>query len=108
MANRAPEDPAGWATTGVELETRRLRVLAGLARLGRTAEQQRFQAQYQALLAIADALADGYVQARYQHVLIALTTPGWAERWNALHRRRELRAFGPGVGPGVTVEAAHP
>jgi hypothetical protein len=95
MTARAPQDPAGWATTGVDLETRRLRVLAGLARLGRTAEQQRFQAQYQALLAVADALADGYVQARFQHVRIALSMPGWSERWEALYRRRNLRAFGP-------------
>jgi hypothetical protein len=93
MAARTALDPAGWATTDVDLETQRLRVLAGLARLGRTAEQARFQAQYQALLAIADALADGYVQATYQHVLIALTTPGWAQRWQAPYRRRTRPTF---------------
>jgi hypothetical protein len=44
-------------------------------------------------MAVAEALADGYVQARYQHVLIALTTPSWAERWQAWSRRRDRWAF---------------
>jgi hypothetical protein len=76
MTTLGPLDPAGWATTGVDLETRRVRVLWGLAALGRTAEQRQFQARYQAFMEIDQALADGYVQARYQHIIISLTTPG--------------------------------
>jgi hypothetical protein len=75
MTTLQPPDPGGWATTGVDLETRRVRVLWGLAALGRTAQQREFQARYQAFMEIDEALADGYVQARYQHVLISLTTP---------------------------------
>jgi hypothetical protein len=85
-----PPDPAGWATTGVDLETRRVRVLWGLAVLGRTAEQRQFQARYQAFMEIDETLADGYVQARYQHIIISLTTPGRAGRSDARYRRRDL------------------
>jgi hypothetical protein len=92
MTTIGPLDPAGWATTGVDLETRRVRVLWGLAALGRTAERQQFLARYQAFMEIGEALADGYVQARYQHIIISLTTPGWAERSDVLDRRRDLRA----------------
>jgi hypothetical protein len=87
-----PPDPAGWATTGVDLETRRVRVLWGLAVLGRTAEQRQFQARYQAFMEIDETLADGYVQARYQHIIISLTTPGRAGRSDARYRRRDLGA----------------
>jgi hypothetical protein len=93
MTTLQPPDPAGWATTGVDLETRRVRVLWGLAALGRTAQQRQFQARYQAFMEIDEALADGYVQARYQHILISLTTPRWAERSEARYRRRDLRPF---------------
>jgi hypothetical protein len=92
MTTHGPLDPAGWATTGVDLETRRVRVLWGLATLGRTAERQQFLARYQAFMEIDQALADGYVQARYQHIIISLTTPGWAERSDVLDRRRDPRA----------------
>jgi hypothetical protein len=80
MTTPGPLDPAGWATTGVDLETRRARILWGLATLGRTAEQRQFQSRYQAFMEIDEALADGYVQARYQHIIISLTTAGWDER----------------------------
>jgi hypothetical protein len=92
MTTLGPLDPAGWATTGVDLETRRVRVLWGLAALGRTGEQRQFQSRYQAFMEIDEALADGYVQARYQHIIISLTTPGWPERSNARYRRRDLWA----------------
>jgi hypothetical protein len=88
MTTLGPPDPAGWATTGIDLETRRVRVLWGLAALGRTAEQRQFQARYQAFVEIDEALADGYVQARYQHIIISLTRPRWAERSHARYRRR--------------------
>lgn len=86
MTTLQPPDPAGWATTGVDLETRRVRVLWGLAALGRAAEQRQFQARYQAFMEIDQALANGYVQARYQHIIISLTTPGRAGRSEAPHR----------------------
>jgi hypothetical protein len=38
-----PLDIAQWPTTGVDLETRRRRVLAALAAMGRTAEQEQFR-----------------------------------------------------------------
>jgi hypothetical protein len=93
MTTLEPPDPAGWAATGVDLETRRVRVLWGLAALGRTAERRQFQARYQAFMEIDQDLADGYVQARYQHIIISLTTPRWPQRSNAPHRRRDPRAF---------------
>jgi hypothetical protein len=93
MTALGPSDPAGWATTGVDLETRRIRVLWGLAALGRTAEQRQFQSCYQAFMEVDQALADGYVQARYQHIIISLTTPGWAERSDARYRRRDPQAL---------------
>jgi hypothetical protein len=92
MTTLQPPDPGGWATTGVDLETRRVRVLWGLAALGRTAQQREFQARYQAFMEIDEALADGYVQARYQHVLISLTTPRRPQRSAAPHRRRDPQA----------------
>jgi hypothetical protein len=93
MTTLGPLDPAGWATTGVDLETRRIRVLWGLAALGRTAEQRQFQSRYQAFMEIDEALADGYVQARYQHIIISLTTPGRPERSDVLDRQRNPREF---------------
>jgi hypothetical protein len=95
MTTLQPPDPAGWATTGVDLETRRVRVLWGLAALGRTDQQRQFQARYQAFMEIDEALADGYVQARYQHIVISLTAPRWPRRSDAPHRRRDPRAFHP-------------
>jgi hypothetical protein len=95
MTTLQPPDPAGWATTGVDLETRRVRVLWGLSALGRTAQQRQFQARYQAFMEIDEALADGYVQARYQHIIISLTTPREPRRSDAPPRRRDPRAFHP-------------
>jgi hypothetical protein len=106
MTTREPPDPAGWATTGIDLETRRVRVLWGLAALGRTAEQRQFLTHYQAFMEIDEALADGYVQARYQHIIISLTTPGRAGRSDARYRRPDLWAVdhrtSMAVDPAVT------
>ena len=109
MTTLGPLDLAGWAITGVDLETRRVRVLWGLAALGRMAEQRQFQSRYRAFMKIDEALADGYVQARYQHIIIALT-PAWAERSDALDRRGDPRRLDQRpfmeVGPSVNwVEA---
>jgi hypothetical protein len=38
-----PLDIAQWPTTGVDLETRRRRIVAALAAMGRTAEQEQFR-----------------------------------------------------------------
>jgi hypothetical protein len=95
MTTLQPSDPGGWATTGVDLETRRVRVLWGLAALGRTAQQRQFQARYQAFMELDEALADGYVQARYQHIIISLTTPRRPRRSDAPPRRRDPRASHP-------------
>jgi len=93
MTTLGPLDLAGWATTGVDLETRRIRVLWGLAALGRTGEQRQFHARCQAFMEIDEALADGYVQARYQHIIISLTTPDWVERSDARYRRPDRWAL---------------
>jgi hypothetical protein len=109
MTALGPLDPAGWATTGVDLETRRVRVLWGLAALGRTAEQRQFQSRCQAFMEIDEALADGYIQARYQHIIISLTTPGRPVRSDVLYRQRNPREFDQKtsmeVAPLKTVEA---
>jgi hypothetical protein len=93
MTTLGPLDPAGWATTGIDLETRRVRVLWGLAALGRAAEQRQFQSRYQAFMEIDQALADGYVQARYQHIIISLTMPGRPGRSDVWYRQRNPREF---------------
>jgi hypothetical protein len=108
--NTGTLNPAGWATTEVDLETRRVRVLWGLAALGRSAQQRQFQSRCQAFMEIDKALADGYVQARYQHIIISLTTPGRPERSATRDRRRDPQALGyrtfMAVGPSVNrVEA---
>jgi hypothetical protein len=96
MTTPGPPDPAGWATTGIDLETRRARVLWGLAALGRTAEQHQFESRYQAFMKIDEALADGYVQARYQHVIISLTKQPRVQRSDAPPRRVEAADDGTG------------
>jgi hypothetical protein len=97
MTSFKPLDPGSWPTTGVDLQTRRVRVLQGLAALGRTAEQRQFRSRCQAFMGIAEPLADGYVHAWYQHVIALHTTPGWAERWDALYRRGDPRALDSGT-----------
>ena len=91
MSTAEPLGEEQWPTTGVDLETRRLRILATLTALGRPNEVEQFQ---RALAAATRAAADtqdyagleGVVQGWYLHVLALRTVPGWADRWEALRR----------------------
>jgi hypothetical protein len=89
-----PLDIKHWATTGVDLETRRRRVLAALAAMGRTEEQQQFRRgvakRVRAGLAMEDyGLLERYVQGWYLNVIALRTQPGWAAEWD------QLRATAP-------------
>ena len=86
-----PLDIDQWPTTGVDLETRRRRVLAALAAMGRTSEQQRFRrtlaTRTRAALATEDyGLLESYVQGWYLHVIALRIRPGWAAEWDELQR----------------------
>ena len=88
-----------WPATGVDLETRRRRILATLTALGRTNEVEQFQRALAAATKAAASTQDyagleGVVQGWYLHVLALRTWPGWADRWEAL--RREPPALVPG------------
>ena len=99
MSTAEPLGEDRWLATGVDLETRRRRILATLNALGRPKEVEQFQ---QALAAATRAAADtqdyggleGVVQGWYLHVLALRTVPGWADRWEAL--RREPPVLVPG------------
>ena len=91
MSTAEPLGEEQWPTAGVDLETRRLRILAILTALGRPSEVEQFQ---RALAAATRAAADtqdyagleGVVQGWYLHVLALRTVPGWADRWEAVRR----------------------
>ena len=99
MSTAEPLSEEQWLATGVDLETRRRRILATLTALGRAEEVEQFQ---RALTAVTRAAADtgdyagleGVVQGWYLHVLALRTVPGWADRWDVL--RREPPALVPG------------
>ena len=103
----SPAEPLGeeqWPATGVDLETRRRRILATLTVLGRMREVEQFQ---RALAAATRAAAEtqdyagleGVAQGWYLHVLALRTAPGWVDRWEAL--RREPPALVPGDARSV-------
>jgi hypothetical protein len=99
MSTAEPLGEDRWPATGVDLETRRRRILATLTALGRPREVEQFQ---RALAAATKAAADtqdyagleGVVQGWYLHVLALRAVPGWADRWEVL--RREPPALVPG------------
>jgi hypothetical protein len=99
MSTAEPISKDQWPATGVDLETRRRRILATLTALGRTKEVEQFQ---RALAAATTAAAEtqdyagleGVVQGWYLHVLALRTVPGWADRWDAV--RREPPVLVPG------------
>jgi hypothetical protein len=99
MSTAEPLSEDQWPVTGVDLETRRRRILATLTALGRSSDVEQFQ---RALAAATKAAADtqeyagleGVVQGWYLHVLALRSVPGWADRWEAL--RREPPALVPG------------
>jgi hypothetical protein len=86
-----PLDIDRWSATGVDLETRRRRILAALAAMGRTEEQQQFRRMLakrtQAALATENyGLLERYIQGWYLHVIALQTRPGWAAEWDRLRR----------------------
>jgi hypothetical protein len=99
MSTAEPLGEDQWPAIGVDLETRRRRILATLTALGRMTEVEQFQ---RALAAATRAAAEtqdyagleGVVQGWYLHVLALRTVPGWADRWGAL--RREPPVLVPG------------
>jgi len=99
MSTAEPLGEDHWPATGVDLETRRRRILATLTALGRTNEVGQFQ---RALAAATKAAADtqdyagleGVVQGWYLHVLALRTVPGWADRWDLLRRQPPVLAPG--------------
>ena len=99
MSTAEPLGEDQWPATGVDLETRRRRILATLTALGRMTEVEQFQRALAAATGAAAATQDytgleGVVQGWYLHVLALRTVPGWADRWEAL--RREPPALVPG------------
>jgi hypothetical protein len=86
-----PLDVEHWPTTGVDLETRRRRILEALAAMGRTEEQQQFRRRLRALTEVALQAGgygplEHYVQGWYLHVIALRTRPGWAAEWDKLRR----------------------
>jgi hypothetical protein len=99
MSTAEPLGQEQWSATGVDLETRRRRILAILTALGRPGAVEQFQRALAAATRTAAATQDyagleGVVQGWYLHVLALRTVPGWADRWEAL--RREPPALVPG------------
>jgi hypothetical protein len=82
-----PLDIDRWSATGVDLETRRRRILAALAAMSHTEEQQQFRRtlakRTQAALATENyGLPERYIQSWYLHVIALQTRPGWAAEWD--------------------------
>jgi hypothetical protein len=80
-----------WPTTGVDLETRRRRILAALAAMSRTDEQQQFRRRLRALTEGALRTGDygpleRYVHGWYLHTIRLATDPAWAAEWDQLRR----------------------
>ena len=104
MSTAEPLGEDRWPATGVDLETRRRRILATLTALGRPREVEQFQRALAAATRAAAATQDyagleGVVQGWYLHVLALRTVPGWADRWESL--RREPPALVPGDARSV-------
>ena len=91
-----------WQLTGVDLDTRRRRVLEELTLKGRTEEQARFRAE------LADAVRafqqtedlsrlERVVDGWYRHAVMLRSAPGWADRLDRLRRgeRPEASQRGP-------------
>ncbi len=90
-----------WQLTGVDLDTRRRRVLEELALKGRADEQARFRAE------LADAVRtfqqtedlsrlERVVEAWYRHAGMLRHAPGWADKLDRLrHEESETGQQGP-------------
>jgi hypothetical protein len=99
MSTAEPLGEEQWPATGVDLETRRRRILATLTALSRAKEAEQFQRALAAATRAAAQTGDyagleGVVQGWYLHVLALRTVPGWASRWDVL--RREPPMLAPG------------
>jgi hypothetical protein len=91
MSRPAPAGDERWPVAGIDLETRRRRVLATLNALGRTEEVAQFRRALTAATRAASEAEDyagleGVVQGWYLHAIALRTVPGWAERWDAVRR----------------------
>jgi hypothetical protein len=96
-----------WQLTGVDLDTRRRRVLEELALKGRTEEQARFRAE------LADAVRafqqtedlsrlERVVEGWYRHAVMLRYAPGWADK---LDRQRRGEPNDGQRGPFTLEEA---
>jgi Family of unknown function (DUF6247) len=96
-----------WQLTGVDLDTRRRRVLEELALKGRAEEQARFRAE------LADAVRafqqtedlsqlERVVEGWYRHAIMLRYAPGWADKLDRLRRGEP----GPGQQGPFTLQAA--
>jgi len=85
------QSAARWQLTGVDLDTRRRRVLEELTLKGRTEEQARFRAE------LADAVRafqqtedlsrlERVVEGWYRHAVMLRYAPGWADKLDRLRR----------------------
>jgi uncharacterized protein DUF6247 len=91
-----------WQLTGVDLDTRRRRVLEELALKGRTDEQARFRAELSDAVDAFQQTEDlsrleRVVEAWYRHAVMLRYAPGWADKLDRLRRgeRPEAEQRGP-------------
>jgi len=97
-----------WQLTGVDLDTRRRRVLEELALKGRTDEQARFHAELADAVDIFQQTEDlsrleRVVEAWYRHAVMLRYDPGWTDKLDRL--RHEERSETSQRGP-FTLEQA--
>jgi hypothetical protein len=86
-----------WQLTGVDLDTRRRRVLEELALKGRTEEQARFREE---LAGAVDAFQqtedlsrlERVVEAWYRHAVMLRYAPGWTDKLDRLRQEARLEA----------------
>ena len=80
-----------WQLTGVDLDTRRRRVLEELALKGRIDEQARFRAELAEAVRSLQQTEDlsrleHVVEAWYRHAIMLRYAPGWADKLDRLAR----------------------
>jgi hypothetical protein len=78
-----------WQLTGVDLDTRRRRVLEELALKGRTEEQARFRAELADAVRVFQQTEDlsqleRVVEGWYRHAVMLRYAPGWADMLDRL------------------------
>jgi hypothetical protein len=85
------QDAERWQLTGVDLDTRRRRVLQELAIKGRTDEQARFRAELADAVRLFQQTEDlsrleQVVEGWYRHAVMLRYAPGWADKLDRLRR----------------------